>query len=119
MLRRDVNICVPALHRPSGLGARWAQQYRLPVEQRLLQRLVRPLRGGGSEAKHSLVLQRAKISLILVVAVLLDLRNMLQTGRAKASEGKCEEQEHGHSLDQSPTPTSLEVRGHLYVGFEC
>ncbi|XP_037326921.2 protrudin isoform X1 [Pungitius pungitius] len=40
--------------------------------------------------------------------VLLDLRNLLQMGRAKASEGKCEEQEHGHSSDQTPTPTSLE-----------
>ncbi|XP_034095226.1 protrudin isoform X1 [Gymnodraco acuticeps] len=38
--------------------------------------------------------------------VLLDLRKLLHMGQA--SEGKCEEQEHGHLLDQTPTPTSLE-----------
>ncbi|XP_068448569.1 protrudin isoform X2 [Clinocottus analis] len=37
--------------------------------------------------------------------VLLDLRNLLHMGQA--SEGKCNEQDHG-SLDRTPTPTSLE-----------
>lgn len=40
--------------------------------------------------------------------VLLDLTNLLHMGQAKASEGKCEAQEHGHLLDRTPTPTSLE-----------
>ncbi|XP_054459912.1 protrudin isoform X1 [Anoplopoma fimbria] len=43
--------------------------------------------------------------------VLLDLKNLLHMGQTQASEGKCEEQEHGHLLDRTPTPTSLEVRG--------
>ncbi|XP_037620882.1 protrudin isoform X1 [Sebastes umbrosus] len=40
--------------------------------------------------------------------VLLDLRKLLHVGQADASEGKCEDQEHGHSLDRTPTPTSTE-----------
>ncbi|KAM6941898.1 protrudin isoform 2-T2 [Lycodopsis pacificus] len=38
--------------------------------------------------------------------VLLDLRNLLHM--SQASGGKCEKQEHGHALDRTPTPTSLE-----------
>ncbi|KAK9539817.1 hypothetical protein VZT92_002311 [Zoarces viviparus] len=38
--------------------------------------------------------------------VLLDLRNLLHM--SQASGGKCDKQEHGHALDRTPTPSSLE-----------
>ncbi|XP_058497143.1 protrudin isoform X1 [Solea solea] len=40
--------------------------------------------------------------------VLLDFRNLFPVGQTKATEGLCEEQEQGNSLDRTPTPTSLE-----------
>ncbi|XP_070684095.1 protrudin [Pempheris klunzingeri] len=40
--------------------------------------------------------------------VLLDLRKLFYMGQAQTSEGVCEEQDQGHLLDRTPTPTSLE-----------
>ncbi|XP_068585047.1 protrudin isoform X3 [Cebidichthys violaceus] len=40
--------------------------------------------------------------------VLLDLRNLLHMSQAQTAEGTCDQQDHGHVLDRTPTPTSLE-----------
>uniref|UniRef100_A0A3Q2P6K2 Protrudin n=1 Tax=Fundulus heteroclitus TaxID=8078 RepID=A0A3Q2P6K2_FUNHE len=42
--------------------------------------------------------------------VLLDVRNLLHMGQTQTSEGVSEEQDQGNTADQTPTPTSLEVR---------
>ncbi|KAF3687357.1 Protrudin Zinc finger FYVE domain-containing protein 27 [Channa argus] len=40
--------------------------------------------------------------------VLLEIKKFFHMGKTNVSEGLCEEKDLGHSLDQTPTPTSLE-----------
>lgn len=66
-----------------------------------------------ARVKHKLSFNKVKLKLSVVspvVPVLLDLRKLSCMGQTQTSEGACEENEQGHLLDRTPTPTSLEVR---------